>query len=139
MPSENPAEPIPKAALKRSKLMNDPEVRLERLGPQHALDEFECGHADLDTWLKRHALAAQQMDSARTFVLVEGDRVIGYFSLTMGSVLRAEAPGKLVRGLPSYPVGMGPARPSGRPQRGPGTGPRRIVAGRGVAKGGERR
>jgi GNAT superfamily N-acetyltransferase len=86
--------------------MNDPEVRLERLGPQHALDDFQCGHADLDTWLKRHALAAQQMDSARTFVLVEGDRVIGYFSLTMGSVLRAEAPGKLVRGLPSYPVSM---------------------------------
>jgi GNAT superfamily N-acetyltransferase len=106
MPSENPAEPIPKAALKRSKLMNDPEVRLERLGPQHALDEFECGHADLDTWLKRHALAAQQMGSARTFVLVEGEHVMGYFSLTMGSVLRAEAPGKLVRGLPSYPVGM---------------------------------
>lgn len=86
--------------------MTDLEVRLERLGPQHALDDFKCGHTDLDTWLKRHALAAQQMDSARTFVLVEGDRVIGYFSLTMGSVLRAEAPGKLVRGLPSYPVGM---------------------------------
>ena len=31
--------------------MNDPEVRLERLGPQHALDDFKCGH-DLDTWLK---------------------------------------------------------------------------------------
>ena len=86
--------------------MTDAAVRLERLGPQHPLDEFECGHADLDTWLKRHALAAQQMDSARTFVLVKGDRVIGYFSLTVGSVLHAEAPGKLVRGLPSYPVGM---------------------------------
>ncbi len=86
--------------------MTDPEVRLDRLGPQHALDDFECGHADLDTRLKRHALAAQQMDSARTFVLVEGDRVIGYFSLTMGSVLRAHAPTKLVRGLPPYPVGM---------------------------------
>ncbi|MGA3220325.1 MAG: GNAT family N-acetyltransferase [Acidimicrobiales bacterium] len=86
--------------------MTDPEVRLERLGPQHPLDEFECGHAGLDAWLKRHALIAQQMDSARTFVLVQGGRVVGCFSLTMGSVLRSEAPGKLVRGLPSYPVGM---------------------------------
>jgi GNAT superfamily N-acetyltransferase len=85
--------------------VTDLEVRLERLGPQHALDEFQCGNADLGTWLKRHALAAQQMGSARTFVLVESDRVIGYFGLTMGSVLRAEAPGKLVRGLPSYPLG----------------------------------
>ena len=86
--------------------MSRPDLRLERLGPQHLLDEFESGNAELDTWLKRHALAAQQMDSARTFVLVEGGRVLGYFSLTMGSVLRAAAPGKLVRGLPSYPVGM---------------------------------
>ena len=46
------------------------------------------------------------MDSARTFVAIRTGRVIGYFSLTMGSVLRAEAPAKLVRGMPAYPVGM---------------------------------
>jgi predicted N-acetyltransferase YhbS len=46
------------------------------------------------------------MDSARTFVVTRRGRVIGYFSLTMGSVLRAEAPTKLVRGMPAYPVGM---------------------------------
>jgi predicted N-acetyltransferase YhbS len=46
------------------------------------------------------------MDSARTFVLTRGGRVVGYFSLTMGSVLRHDAPAKLVRGLPAYPVGM---------------------------------
>jgi GNAT superfamily N-acetyltransferase len=83
-----------------------PERRLERLGPQHVLDQFGSGNAELDNWLCRHAVAAQQMDSARTFVLVEGAIVLGYFSLTMGSVLRADAPGKFVRGLPSYPVGM---------------------------------
>ena len=86
--------------------MTDPERRLERLGPQHVLDQFGSGNAELDNWLGRHALAAQQMDSARTFVLVEEAKVLGYFSLTMGSVLRADAPAKLVRGLPSYPVGM---------------------------------
>ncbi len=46
------------------------------------------------------------MDSARTFVLTRDGRVLGYFSLTMGSVLRADAPSKLVRGLPAYSVGM---------------------------------
>ncbi len=54
----------------------------------------------------RSCLAAQQMDSARTFVLAGDDRIVGYFSLTMGSVLRADAPAKLVRGLPAYLVGM---------------------------------
>lgn len=33
-------------------------------------------------------------------------RIVGYFALTIGSVRRAEASPKLVRGLPSYPVGM---------------------------------
>jgi GNAT superfamily N-acetyltransferase len=86
--------------------VNRPEVRLERLGAHHDLREFGCGNDDLDGWLQRHAVAAQRMDSARTFVLVRRDQVVGYFSLTMGSVRRADAPAKLVRGVPAYPVGM---------------------------------
>lgn len=46
------------------------------------------------------------MDSARTFVVVKRDRVVAYVSLTMGSVRRADAPARLVRSLPAYPVGM---------------------------------
>ena len=86
--------------------MSDPGSRLERLGVHHDPAQFESGRPELDSWLSRHALAAQQMDSARTFLLVRGGHVDGYFSLTMGSVLRAEAPSKLVRGLPAYPIGM---------------------------------
>ena len=80
--------------------------RLERLGAQHDLSAFRCGQDALDSWLRDHALAAQKMDSARTFLLVEEHRVLGYFSLTMGSVHRSEPPAALVRGLPAYPVGM---------------------------------
>jgi GNAT superfamily N-acetyltransferase len=46
------------------------------------------------------------MDTARTFVLCHEEVVVGYVSLTMGSVRREEAPSSLVRGLPGYPVGM---------------------------------
>jgi predicted N-acetyltransferase YhbS len=81
-------------------------LRLERLNAHHDLAAFDSGNQELDSWLTRHALAAQQMDSARTFVMTRGSRVCGYFSLTMGSVLRADAPAKLVRGLPAYPIGM---------------------------------
>ncbi len=86
--------------------MSRPQLRIERLGAQHDPNTFQSGNADLDGWLRRHGLAAQEMDSARTFLLIGGERIVGYFSLTMGSVLRADAPPKLVRGLPSYPVGM---------------------------------
>jgi GNAT superfamily N-acetyltransferase len=81
-------------------------VLLERLDAHHDVTSFNSGIQDLDTWLQRHALAAQRMDSARTFVATRRGRVIGYFSLTMGSVLRAEAPAKLIRGMPAYPVSM---------------------------------
>jgi len=87
--------------------VSGPSLRLERLASHHDVGSFDSGNDALDGWLRRHALAAQQMDSARTFVVVTGgDRVAGYFSLAMGSVLRANAPTKLVRGLPAYPVGM---------------------------------
>ncbi|WP_161600524.1 GNAT family N-acetyltransferase [Mycolicibacterium hodleri] len=46
------------------------------------------------------------MDSARMFVATRNAAVIGYFSLTMGSVRRVQAPAKLVRGMPAHPVGM---------------------------------
>lgn len=86
--------------------MSAVELRVERLDSGHDLGWFSCGNEELDDWLRRHALAAQAMDSARTFVLVRGKVIVGYFSLTMGSVQRADAPAKLVRGLPQYPVGI---------------------------------
>lgn len=86
--------------------MSSEELRLERLHAGHDVKPFDSGNAELDGWLQRHGLAAQQMDSARTFLLLRGGRILGYFSLTMGSVRREEAPRRLVRGMPGYPVGM---------------------------------
>jgi predicted N-acetyltransferase YhbS len=81
-------------------------LRLERLGEHHDVSGFASGNGELDKWLQRHALAAQAMDSARTFVLLRDDTVVGYFSLTMASMRREDAPTRLIRGLPAYPVGM---------------------------------
>lgn len=81
-------------------------VLLERLDAHHDVSTFSSGNEVLDGWLRRHALATQRMDSTRTFVATQDGRIAGYFSLTMGSVLRVEAPARLVRGMPAYPVGM---------------------------------
>jgi GNAT superfamily N-acetyltransferase len=80
-------------------------LHIDRLTAEHDVSTFDCGVAEVDDWIRRYAVAAQVMDSARTFVAVQGT-VIGYFSLTMGSVRKKDAPQKLVRGLPGYPVGM---------------------------------
>lgn len=86
--------------------MSHGELRLERLCADHDVAGFTSGVDELDRWLRRHALASQEMDSARTFVVVRDNRVVGYVSLTMGSVQRADVPQQLVRGMPGYPVGM---------------------------------
>jgi hypothetical protein len=39
--------------------------RLEPLSALHRLDEFECGEAVLDDWLKRRALANQATGASR--------------------------------------------------------------------------
>ena len=91
------------ARLLRATPRPSPEI-LERLEAAHDLGDFDSRSDELDGWLRRHAVAAQHMDSARRFVLVHHVNVIGCFSLTMGSV-RADAPAKLVRGLAAYRVG----------------------------------
>lgn len=86
--------------------MSQPRLRLQRLRRDHDVTGFDSGTEELDDWLHQHAVAAQEMDTARSFLLIQGRRVAGYFSLTMGSVLREDAPARLVRGMPAYPVGM---------------------------------
>lgn len=76
----------------------------EPLGPHHVLDGFDCGKPALNDWLLRHARQAQSSGSAKTFVVGEGDRVAGYFSLTVGQVDALEAPERLRKGMGLYPI-----------------------------------
>lgn len=86
--------------------MNPDLPQLVPLTAAHDLSSFDCGKPEFDKWLRGYALASQKADLARTWVLIEDDRVIGYFSLVMGHVRAEDAPQKLVRGVPAYPVGM---------------------------------
>lgn len=76
----------------------------EPLGPQHRFDEFDCGKPALNDWLMRHARQAQDSGSAKTFVVSEGLRVAGYFSLTVGQVDSLDAPDRIRKGMGQYPI-----------------------------------
>ena len=76
----------------------------EPLGPQHALDGFDCGKPSLNDWLLRHARQAQGSGSARTFVVGDNGKVVGYFSLTVGQVDTLDAPERVRKGMGQYPV-----------------------------------
>ncbi len=79
--------------------MNPDLPKLVPLTAEHDLSSFNCGKPELNKWLGDYALASQKADLARMWVLIEDDRVIGYFSLVMGHVRPEDAPQKLVRGM----------------------------------------
>ncbi len=74
------------------------------LAADHLLDDFDCGKASLDDWLVRHARQAQASGSAKTFVVADGRRVAGYFSLAVGQVDSVEAPERIRKGMGQYPI-----------------------------------
>jgi GNAT superfamily N-acetyltransferase len=76
----------------------------QALGAKHQLEDFDCGKAALNDWLVRHALQAQSSGSARTCVVVEGLRVVGYFSLAVGQADAMEVPVRIRKGMGSYPI-----------------------------------
>lgn len=76
----------------------------EPLTAAHPLEDFDCGKPALNDWLLRHAWQAQASGSARTFVVMDGDRVAGYFSLTVGQIDVLEAPERIRKGMGQYPL-----------------------------------
>lgn len=72
----------------------------EPLAGHHRLDDFVSGEPSLDEWLKRRALKNQANGSSRTYVVCEGEAVIGYYCLAAGALGHAEAPRGLRRNRP---------------------------------------
>lgn len=74
--------------------------------PNHYTEDFSCGEPALDDWLRLRALKNESHFS-RTYVILEGSKVAGYYSLTSGGVARAAAPGRLRRNAPdTIPVAI---------------------------------
>ena len=74
------------------------------LDGSHRLDTFDCGKPGLNDWLTRYATQAQASGSAKTYVIVDGDRIAGYFSLTVGQVDSLDAPERVRKGMGNYPI-----------------------------------
>lgn len=71
------------------------------LAATHILDEFACGEASLDEWLKRRALTNQLSGASRTFVVADQDRrVHGYYAMAAGAVSHQAATSAVRRNMP---------------------------------------
>lgn len=77
---------------------------VRKLAATDQVDAFDCGQAPLNQFLQRFALVNQKANSAQTYVCCQGDMVVGFYSLTVGSVDPVAAPSRVMKGLARYPV-----------------------------------
>jgi len=71
------------------------------LATNHISDEFACGEASLDEWLKRRALTNQLSGASRTFVVTDPDgRVYGCYAMAAGAVSHQAATSSVRRNMP---------------------------------------
>jgi len=81
-------------------------LRPELLRSDHEVADFDCGSEAQTTWLRQHALQAQQSDSARVYVVCRSGtkRVAGYYAIAAGSVAHDSASPRVAKGLGRYPI-----------------------------------
>lgn len=72
----------------------------QHLTSEHDVSDFDSGVAELDNWLKRRALQNEAGRASRTFVITDGNRVVGYYALATGAVSHAAATGRVRRNMP---------------------------------------
>ncbi len=81
----------------------------ELLTARHDRSQFDCGSTAQTQWLRQHALFAMGQDTARVYVTcpLGEPHVVGYYSLTVGSVGSvgpAIAPARMTKGAGRYPL-----------------------------------
>lgn len=76
------------------------------LGPEHDLDDFDCGSPAQTEWLSRHARQAQAAGTARVYVSVRAGTasVVGYYALAAASVAPNDATGRTLKGTGRHPI-----------------------------------
>ncbi len=67
-------------------------VRYDRLDPSKTERKaFDCGDQELNAWLVRYARQNMDEGNAVVYLLSEDRRILGYYSLSAGTVSRADA------------------------------------------------
>lgn len=81
--------------------------REEPIGRHHDRKSFDCGAADLNTYLARYARQNHESGGVKTFVRVSPTaptRILGYYSISSGAIAFARVPANLTKTLGRYEV-----------------------------------
>lgn len=87
--------------------MSLPDWREMPISRAHEREAFDCGDAQLNEFLRRHARQSHERGAAKTFVAapVSNERsVLGFYSLSPASIDYARTPALARKGLARYEV-----------------------------------
>lgn len=87
--------------------MNLPDWREAPISKIHDREGFDCGEAELNEFLRRHARQSHEKGGAKTFVATsvdDGKRVLGFYSLNPASIDYARTPALVKKRLARYDV-----------------------------------
>jgi ribosomal protein S18 acetylase RimI-like enzyme len=86
-------------------------VSLERPRPIDSKDLgvaplFDCGTPELNDWLRQYAWMNHTSGSVRVYVSIyrRANLIAGYYCLSAGAVVHAEAPERVAKGLARHPI-----------------------------------
>ena len=87
--------------------MTLPAWHEEPISKGHDRASFDCGDADLNTFLQRYARQSHESGGAKTFLAidnVDNTTVLGFYSLAPGALAYADTPEMVRRGLARHDV-----------------------------------
>jgi len=80
--------------------------KIELLDKHHQRERFDCGSESLNGFLHAYAGHNARRDISRTYVALprESDLVVGYYTLSSGSMAFGDMPAALAKRVPKHPV-----------------------------------
>lgn len=81
--------------------------RIEPLAASHNRKDFDCEEPPLNNYLRQYACQHAASNVSRTFVATsdaDPARILGYYTLSMGSLTKTNLPIALQKKLPNFPI-----------------------------------
>jgi predicted GNAT family N-acyltransferase len=82
------------------------DITIKLLEKHHHREDFSCGNEQLDRYLQTVALQDKKRNIAIPYVVChrEGQKIIGYYTLSMSSINLEYLPPNIAKKLPKYPI-----------------------------------
>lgn len=87
--------------------MSFPPWHEEPIAKEHDRNSFDCGDADMNTFLARYARQSHEQNAAKTYCAIKSaqpGRILGFYSIAPSAVGHASVPARMAKGLARHDV-----------------------------------